>query len=176
MGVPRAPLDIHSDLVERTSRQHEPGPPPAAGAGTHVISPSAPQPTAASEEIEDCDPLPGEPVPKAGEEVSLVNDYGSKVVGIVRNGQTNHLPNPTRVRVLTGQPKKCRWTDLFIMEGVYEVEVLDGKDRGVRAPEPTPPANSGATSGATGGSVHVRGYYRRDGTYVQPHTRSAPRR
>jgi hypothetical protein len=40
------------------------------------------------------------------------------------------------------------------------------------APEPTPPANSGAI----GGSVHVRGYYRREGTYVQPHTRSAPRR
>jgi hypothetical protein len=31
-------------------------------------------------------------------------------------------------------------------------------------------------SGSTGGSVHVRGYSRRDGTYVQPHTRSAPRR
>ncbi len=25
-------------------------------------------------------------------------------------------------------------------------------------------------------TVHVRGYYRRDGTYVQPHTRSAPHR
>ncbi len=26
-----------------------------------------------------------------------------------------------------------------------------------------------------GGSVHVRGYYRRDGTYVRPHTRHRPR-
>lgn len=26
------------------------------------------------------------------------------------------------------------------------------------------------------GPVHVRGYYRKDGTYVRPHTRSLPRR
>ena len=26
------------------------------------------------------------------------------------------------------------------------------------------------------GRVHVRGYYRKDGTYVRPHTRRAPRR
>lgn len=31
-------------------------------------------------------------------------------------------------------------------------------------------------SGGGGGVVHVRGYTRKDGTYVQPHTRSAPRR
>jgi hypothetical protein len=40
-----------------------------------------------------------------------------------------------------------------------------------RAPEAAP-----AYSGATGGTVHVRGYYRKDGTYVRPHTRGAPRR
>lgn len=28
----------------------------------------------------------------------------------------------------------------------------------------------------SGGSVHVKGYTRKDGTYVRPHTRSAPRR
>ena len=27
---------------------------------------------------------------------------------------------------------------------------------------------------AEAGDVHVRGYYRNDGTYVQPHVRSAP--
>jgi hypothetical protein len=41
----------------------------------------------------------------------------------------------------------------------------------------------GSTSGSTyqapsygSGSVNVRGYYRKDGTYVRPHTRSRPRR
>jgi hypothetical protein len=31
-------------------------------------------------------------------------------------------------------------------------------------------------STSSSGSVHVRGYYRKDGTYVRPHTRSRPRR
>lgn len=31
-------------------------------------------------------------------------------------------------------------------------------------------------SSSSGGTVSVRGYYRKDGTYVRPHTRSAPRR
>ena len=37
------------------------------------------------------------------------------------------------------------------------------------APTYSPPTNSG-------GTVQVRGYYRKDGTYVRPHTRRAPRR
>lgn len=37
----------------------------------------------------------------------------------------------------------------------------------------TPPAYAPPPSGS--GRVHVRGYYRRDGTYVRPHTRSRPR-
>lgn len=36
----------------------------------------------------------------------------------------------------------------------------------------SPPASTSTGSG----SVHVRGYYRRDGTYVRPHTRSRGRR
>lgn len=33
----------------------------------------------------------------------------------------------------------------------------------------------GYSAPTSGGAVHVRGYYRRDGTYVRPHTRSRPR-
>lgn len=36
--------------------------------------------------------------------------------------------------------------------------------------------SAGESSVSTGGRVHVRGYYRKDGTYVRPHTRSRPRR
>jgi len=32
------------------------------------------------------------------------------------------------------------------------------------------------STGSSGGSVHVKGYTRKNGTYVSPHTRSAPRR
>jgi hypothetical protein len=39
-----------------------------------------------------------------------------------------------------------------------------------RTPVNSTPSYSG------GGTVHVRGYYRKDGTYVRPHTRRSPRR
>lgn len=34
--------------------------------------------------------------------------------------------------------------------------------------------SSSSSSRSSGGTVHVRGYYRKDGTYVAPHERSAP--
>lgn len=37
-------------------------------------------------------------------------------------------------------------------------------------------AYSGSSNKATGGTVHVKSYTRKDGTHVQAHTRSAPRR
>jgi endonuclease YncB( thermonuclease family) len=49
-------------------------------------------------------------------------------------------------------------------------------------PNSGPEAAAAGTAGAAGsssgssGRVSVRGYYRKDGTYVRPHTRSAPRR
>src|SRR3990172_3667226 len=40
---------------------------------------------------------------------------------------------------------------------------------------PTVEALAGGKGGkSSGGSVSVKGYYRKDGTYVQPHVRSAP--
>lgn len=36
--------------------------------------------------------------------------------------------------------------------------------------------NSSSSSKGSGGTVNVKGYYRKNGTYVSPHTRSAPRR
>jgi len=36
--------------------------------------------------------------------------------------------------------------------------------------------SSSSSSSTSGGAVHVKGYYRKDGTYVKPHTRSAPKR
>ncbi|MDI5888528.1 hypothetical protein [Flavobacterium yafengii] len=36
--------------------------------------------------------------------------------------------------------------------------------------------NSSSSRSSSGGTVHVKGYTRKDGTYVRPHTRSAPKR
>jgi len=41
-------------------------------------------------------------------------------------------------------------------------------------PTLAPPSYSPPSS--SGGTVHVRGYSRKDGTYVRPHTRSKPKR
>lgn len=40
----------------------------------------------------------------------------------------------------------------------------------------TSPARGSNSYKSSGGTVNVRGYIRKDGTYVRPHTRSAPRR
>lgn len=40
----------------------------------------------------------------------------------------------------------------------------------------TTPSYNYMPSTSSGGTVHVKGYTRKDGTYVSPHTRSAPRR
>jgi hypothetical protein len=37
-------------------------------------------------------------------------------------------------------------------------------------------SSSSYKSNYSGGTVHVKGYYRKDGTYVRPHTRRAPRK
>lgn len=36
--------------------------------------------------------------------------------------------------------------------------------------------NNSSTKTSSGGTVQVKGYTRKDGTYVRPHTRSAPKR
>jgi hypothetical protein len=52
-------------------------------------------------------------------------------------------------------------------------------DAGTTAPS-TPPdggfSGSSSSSGSSGGSVHVRGYTRKNGTYVAPYTRRSSRR
>jgi hypothetical protein len=44
------------------------------------------------------------------------------------------------------------------------------------SPSPTPDYFAGSDPGVPDGQVQVRGYYRKNGTYVQPYTRSAPSR
>ena len=41
-------------------------------------------------------------------------------------------------------------------------------------PKSTKSYNSSSSSNSSGGSVNVKGYYRKNGTYVSPHTRSKP--
>jgi len=68
----------------------------------------------------------------------------------------------------------------------YRSELADGQDShsaSAQRNNQSGPLNTGNKSTSTastppssGGPVHVKGYYRSNGTYVQPHTRSSPSR
>jgi hypothetical protein len=58
----------------------------------------------------------------------------------------------------------------------YHVPASVRIQRMVRVSEPRPAASGAPASTSGSGPVHVRGYRRRDGTYVRPHTRSRGRR
>jgi endonuclease YncB( thermonuclease family) len=62
-----------------------------------------------------------------------------------------------------------------------EFKDIERAKREVEAAETTStssPSSGSTSSGSSsaGKEVHVKGYYRKDGTYVRPHTRSAPKR
>jgi hypothetical protein len=64
-------------------------------------------------------------------------------------------------------------------EPVFEPPVKKARVAAAPAEVVNPPlmsVRSAPSSGSSGGSVHVRGYYRKDGTYVRPHTRRSPSR
>lgn len=55
--------------------------------------------------------------------------------------------------------------------------LLDSADQARSATTAVKAAPAGtASTGSSGGTVHVKGYTRKDGTYVRPHTRRAPRK
>lgn len=60
--------------------------------------------------------------------------------------------------------------------GACQNRVTDGGYCWLHAPSKSSGSSSAASSSSGGGTVQVKGYYRKDGTYVAPHTRSASRR
>lgn len=73
--------------------------------------------------------------------------YRRNLANLAKSGSTSALPT-------TGSPKAP----------------------GPKALSRTPPPTSARPTAGSSKVVQVRGYYRKDGTYVPPHTRSAPRR
>jgi PDZ domain len=76
---------------------------------------------------------------KTGDLVMLVNHHGLNFVGIIYDGETLHLPNPTRARVVDPKPREGKIkSDAGVaviemtVQDVVEVEVLDGEHRGKR--------------------------------------------
>src|SRR5689334_20087517 len=66
---------------------------------------------------------------------------------------------------------------LFMVFSTGLLAQKGGRSSGARASTRSSTRSRGtSTRSGTGsaGAVHVRGYYRKDGTYVEPHYRSAP--
>jgi hypothetical protein len=88
--------------------------------------------------------------------------------GMLGADQAHELLEAIAKRVESGQPLSA---DLIAQSGV------DSSHPYLRAFVVGSPANSSDRAPcvyATCGPVQVNGYYRKDGTYVRPHTRSAP--
>ncbi|MDO5104474.1 MAG: hypothetical protein Q4D72_01130 [Capnocytophaga sp.] len=87
------------------------------------------------------------------------------------------IPKNTRVylssNVSKRKYKRLKWKDYY--GWVYEPKYISYKSY-VPSSEYQSPSYSNKSKKSSGGSVNVRGYYRKNGTYVRPHTRSSRKR
>lgn len=135
----------------------------------HVDEAAITDPTPAREEAA---PAPVTPTPESSESATTTSG------GIVGNSNS-------RIYHWPGCPN---YSQIAPSNRVAFASAEEAEAAGFRAakncPNSAPASDTNeVTAGATGastpsssGRVQVRGYYRKDGTYVRPHTRSAPRR
>jgi len=113
---------------------------------------------------------------------SLVTENNQLKTQINENGQQlikntsyiNSLLNSLRKKDSQIQSMNLLFTSL---KSRMEPPCKSSKIAVASSPSFSPSRSSYSTSrGSSGGTVSVRGYYRKNGAYVRPHTRSAPRR
>ena len=96
------------------------------------------------------------------EDTSLLNSQGStRDIAIVQKGEKVFLST----KFYRGKYKRIKWKN-------YSGWVINPKDS-IYNPNTKTTFSSYTPSVNSKGSVHVRGYYRKNGTYVRPHTRSS---
>ncbi|WP_426278598.1 hypothetical protein ACN9MN_04640 [Chryseobacterium sp. S-02] len=94
---------------------------------------------------------------------------------------TTVIPKGTEV-YLSSKPnrnnyRKIKWGNYYGWANNPQHSTYSNYSRTSSYTSPTVSSGSSYHSGSSsGGSVSVKGYTRKDGTYVRPHTRSAPRR
>lgn len=88
------------------------------------------------------------------------------------------IPKGYRVNVTAGKKKyrKIKWEKYkgWAVNPVYNISSGNSSTKSYNSPKSN--HRSSSTSTPSGGTVYVKGYTRKDGTYVRPHTRSAPKR
>lgn len=96
------------------------------------------------------------------EDTSLFNRQGStREIAIVPKGEKVFLST----KFYRGKYKRIKWKN-------YSGWAINPKDS-IYKPTTKTTFSSYTPSVNSKGSVHVRGYYRKNGTYVRPHTRSS---
>ena len=96
------------------------------------------------------------------EDTSLFNSQGlTREIAIVPKGEKVFLST----KFYRGKYKRIKWKN-------YSGWVINPKDS-IYNPNTKTTFSSYTPSVNSKGSVHVRGYYRKNGTYVRPHTRSS---
>lgn len=69
-----------------------------------------------------------------------------------------------------------RFYERFVINNVYVAPTTVANKSASTSPSVSMPRSSSSSHTPGSGTVNVKGYYRKDGTYVRPHTRSAPKR
>jgi hypothetical protein len=117
--------------------------------------------------LRDADPVSGNLV--GADATTLLIEVDGKLTKFALDDVTMIIFAPTRAKTATLPPSGAEPPALVASESATSPATI--------APEPNETVSpSTSTPTSTGGPVQVRGYYRKDGTYVRPHTRSAPRR
>lgn len=95
------------------------------------------------------------------------NDDGEAIV-VVPKGYSVHVASSTN------KYRKIKWKNYkgWVVNPNYTIETTSSYNNNPKSSTYRTPS----TTSSSGGPVQVKGYYRKNGTYVRPHTRSAPRR
>jgi hypothetical protein len=95
-----------------------------------------------------------------------------------QSSRTETIPPTTTLEVsdITSEPESPRTYITGERGGCYYINSNGNKTYVDRSLCGTTTTDTTPTSSTSTGTVQVRGYYRKDGTYVRPHTRSAPGR
>lgn len=106
-------------------------------------------------------------------ELYTTTDTSADVKYVIPNGSTVLTRKKSKKfhYIIFGKYKGYAYRPVYLNYRRYN-HTVDGELYGYSSKKKKSPSYSGSSSG----TVNVKGYYRKDGTYVGPHTRSSPRK
>jgi hypothetical protein len=93
-----------------------------------------------------------------------------KEVESISEPRISVIPSPSSIKTQPATKSPSRQNPSYANDDI--VKLIDTYTPEEMARSRAPRASSGQSSASSSGRVYVRGYYRKDGTYVRPHSRS----